>query len=65
FKAGGLVADLVARYGRHALFVLAGRGIGPRTASRLLRPGMTDRLTALRAISVAEKEYERTKPFWQ
>jgi ATP-dependent Lhr-like helicase len=65
FKAGGLIADLVARYGRHALFVLAGRGIGPRTASRLLRPGMTDRLTALRAIAAAEKEYERTKPFWQ
>jgi ATP-dependent Lhr-like helicase len=65
FKAGGLIADLVARYGRHALFVLAGRGVGPRTASRLLRPGMTDRLTALRAIAAAEKEYERTKPFWQ
>ncbi len=64
FKAGALVADLVARYGRHALFVLAGRGIGPRTASRLLRPGMTDRLTALRAIALAEKEYERTKSFW-
>ncbi|MHA1905825.1 MAG: DEAD/DEAH box helicase [Candidatus Thorarchaeota archaeon] len=65
FKAGGLIADLVARYGRHALFVLAGRGIGPRTASRLLRPGMTDRLTALKAVAEAEKEYERTKPFWQ
>jgi ATP-dependent Lhr-like helicase len=64
FKAGGLVADLVARYGRHALFVLAGRGVGPRTASRLLRPGMTDRLTALRAIASAEKEYQRTKQFW-
>ncbi len=65
FKAGGLIADLVARYGRHALFVLAGRGIGPRTASRLLRPGMTDRLSSLRAVAEAEKQYERTKPFWQ
>ncbi|MFW9850092.1 MAG: DEAD/DEAH box helicase [Candidatus Thorarchaeota archaeon] len=65
FKAGGLVANLVSQYGKHALFVLAGRGIGPRTASRLLRPGMTDRLTALRAIAAAEREYERTKPFWQ
>ncbi|MDF1537730.1 MAG: DEAD/DEAH box helicase [Candidatus Thorarchaeota archaeon] len=64
FKAGALVADLVARYGRHALFVLAGRGVGPRTASRLLRPGITDRLTALRLIALAEKDYERTKSFW-
>jgi len=64
FKAGGLVADLVSRYGKHALFVLAGRGVGPRTASRLLRPGMTDRLVALRAIAAAEKEYQKNKQFW-
>lgn len=64
FKAGNLTASLVVGYGKLALLVLAGRGVGPTTASRILRPGMLDRIAVLKAISKAEKEYERTKPFW-
>ncbi len=65
FKRGNLTANLVAHYGKLALMVLAGRGIGPVTASRLLRPGqIEDRLKLLKSIAEAEKEYERTKPFW-
>ncbi len=65
YKGGSLTADLVARYGKLALIVLAGRGVGPTTASRLLRPGqIEDRLSLLKNISKAEREYERTKPFW-
>ena len=64
FLAGNLTANLVAQYGKTAILVLAGRGIGAQTASRILKPGMTDRQTVLKAISKAEKEYERTKPFW-
>ena len=64
FRRVSLIAELVARYGRKALVVLAGRGIGPQRASRILRPGLTDRLTILREIADAEKEYARTRPFW-
>ncbi len=64
FMAGSLTANLVAGYGKTALLVLAGRGIGAQTASRILKPGMTERITILRMIAKAEKEYERTKPFW-
>jgi len=64
YKAGGLTATLVSDYGRRALLVLAGQGIGPTTASRILRPGLDDRHSLLREIAKAEKEYARTRPFW-
>jgi ATP-dependent Lhr-like helicase len=64
FENASLTASLVAQYGKKALLALAGRGIGPTTASRVLRPGQTDRLTLLHSIAKAEQEYERTRPFW-
>ncbi len=64
YNQGALTAQLVSRYGRKALLVLAGRGIGPRTASRILRPGLVERKEILRAIARGEMEYERTRPFW-
>jgi ATP-dependent Lhr-like helicase len=64
FRAASLVAELVSRYGKTTLLVLAGRGIGARTASRILKPGLTDRLEILRAIAKGELEYERTRPYW-
>jgi ATP-dependent Lhr-like helicase len=63
-EQASLTAQLVALYGKTALMVLAGRGIGPRTASRILKPGHTDRLEILRAIAKGEMEYERTRPYW-
>jgi ATP-dependent Lhr-like helicase len=64
FKRAALIADLVSRYGKKALVVLSGRGIGARTASRILRPGLVDRLEILKEIAKAEKEYAKTRPFW-
>ncbi|TFG13466.1 DEAD/DEAH box helicase [Candidatus Thorarchaeota archaeon] len=64
YENASLTASLVAQYGKKALLALAGRGIGPTTASRVLRPGQTDRLTLLHSIAKAEQEYERTRPFW-
>lgn len=64
FKDAALTAELVSRYGKIALLVLAGRGIGARTASRILRPGLTERLEILREIAKGELEYERTRPYW-
>ena len=63
-RAASLVAELVSRYGKTALLVLAGRGIGATNASRILRPGLKDRLEILRAIAKGELQYERTRPFW-
>ncbi|MHA1924410.1 MAG: DEAD/DEAH box helicase [Candidatus Thorarchaeota archaeon] len=65
YRAGGLMATLVSDYGKRALLVLAGRGIGATTAARVLKPGLTNRHSILREIAKAEKEYARTRPFWR
>ncbi|RDE15156.1 MAG: hypothetical protein C4K47_03070 [Candidatus Thorarchaeota archaeon] len=65
YSAAVLTAELVSTYGKSALMVLAAHGIGPRTASRILQSGSTDRLALLREIVRAEREYARTRPFWQ
>jgi len=57
-------ADLILTYGKKAAVVLAGRGIGPRTAGRILakrREG--DDL--YREILRAERTYARTRRFWE
>ena len=64
YKAASLTAELVSRYGKTALLVLAGRGIGAITAARILSPGIKERLQILRAIAKGELQYERTRPYW-
>jgi ATP-dependent helicase Lhr and Lhr-like helicase len=64
YKAASLTAELVSRYGKTALLVLAGRGIGATTAARILSPGLKERLQILRAIAKGELQYERTRPYW-
>jgi ATP-dependent Lhr-like helicase len=57
-------ASLVMGSGREAVIVLAGRGIGPRTAGRLLsKQAHGDEL--LQEILKAERQYARTKQFWR
>lgn len=57
-------ASLVVSSGRDAAVVLAGRGIGPRAAKRILRrPGRGDEL--LKDILREEQMYARTKRFWR
>jgi len=63
-RAASLVAELVSCYGKTALLVLAGRGIGATAASRILKPGLKDRLEILRAIAKGELQYEKTRPYW-
>jgi len=57
-------AGLIQNYGKRAGIVLAARGVGPTTATRILRrwlPGEDDLyLSVLRA----EREFERTRMFW-
>ncbi|HKM08897.1 MAG TPA: DEAD/DEAH box helicase [Candidatus Methanomethylophilaceae archaeon] len=57
-------ANLVREEGKRAVFTLAGRGIGPDSASRLLRGIYVDEDDFLRGIMAAEIQYAKTKRFW-
>ncbi|MDR0309261.1 MAG: DEAD/DEAH box helicase [Candidatus Methanoplasma sp.] len=57
-------ANLVNEYGNRAAIVLAGRGIGPDSASRILRGMHADEDDFLRDIMNAEILYAKTKRFW-
>jgi len=65
-------ASLVLNYGNVALLALVGRGIGPDTASRILRKHNVSKLKKseeaqikfLRDILSAELTYARTRGFW-
>lgn len=56
--------SLIMSYGKKALIALAARGVGPTTASRILRgPQKTEEEFYLEILE-AEKEYLRTRMFW-
>ena len=57
-------AELVREFGDRALLTLAGRGIGPDAAARILRNMHRDEDALLRDILAAEIDYARTKRFW-
>ena len=57
-------ANLVNEHGSRAAMVLAGRGIGPDGASRILRSMHSDEDEFLRDIMNAEIVYAKTKRFW-
>lgn len=59
-----LSAELVASYGRLAVEALAGRGIGPQTASRILLKNPNGGSEFYREIIKHEIEYARTRQFW-
>jgi len=58
-------ADLILPYGKRAIIVLAGIGIGPRTAKRILAKDRKDEEDLFKDILAAERVYARTKMFWQ
>ena len=58
-------ADLVLVYGKKAVLVLAGRGIGPQTAARVLSMLQPTKEKLLKDILDAEKEFIRTKKYWK
>ncbi|MHC1590137.1 MAG: hypothetical protein ACXQTQ_04160, partial [Candidatus Hecatellaceae archaeon] len=57
-------ASLVQNYGKKAVVVMAARGIGPATAVRLLRQPHRSENELYQAILKAEREYLRTRIFW-
>ncbi len=57
-------AGLIQNYGRKAGIVLAGRGIGPTTAARVLRSHIMKEDDLYLGILKAERAFERTRMFW-
>ncbi|MFQ6020808.1 MAG: DEAD/DEAH box helicase [Candidatus Aenigmatarchaeota archaeon] len=57
-------ADLTIVYGKKAAIVLAGRGIGPQTASRILARMHKNENMFFRDILNAERQFIKTKKFW-
>lgn len=57
-------ADLVLSFGKKAAFVLAGRGIGPTTAIRILRSPQKDKEDLLALIYKYEADFARTREYW-
>ncbi|RLG73094.1 MAG: helicase, partial [Methanobacteriota archaeon] len=57
-------ADLVLSYGRTAVMVMAARGVGPQVAMRILAKMHPDKKQLLRDVLEAEKNYARTRQFW-
>jgi ATP-dependent Lhr-like helicase len=57
-------ASLILSHGKDALLCLAGRGVGVRTAVRILRKGVKDE-ALLAEILEAEKQFAKTKRFWK
>jgi ATP-dependent Lhr-like helicase len=58
------ISDLVIVYGPRAVKALAVRGIGPKTASRVLRGMYDTEKDFVKALLNAERQFIRTKRFW-
>ena len=63
FDRAWKLASLINNFGRMAIFVLSGHGIGVDTCARLLR-NYTDDENLLKSIYEAEKQYVMTRGFW-
>jgi len=57
-------ADLYLTYRKDAAIVLAGRGIGPSTARRILAKPHETKDDLLRDILEAERDFVRTRKYW-
>ena len=57
-------ASLARSYGERAAMVIAGRGIGPESAGRILRKQLRDESDLVKAIIESEITYARTRQFW-
>ncbi len=63
-RAAYTSAELVAHYGERALWALAARGVGPETARRLLSRLYRSDDEFIAELVRAERNYARTRAFW-
>lgn len=63
-RQGYTTAELLAHYGERALLTLAARGVGPETARRLLARLYRNDDEFLTELLRAERQYARTRAFW-
>lgn len=64
WRQGYLSASLVQTKGKQAVIVMTGRGVGPATATRILRRVHRTEQDLYVDILKAEREYARTRLFW-
>jgi ATP-dependent Lhr-like helicase len=64
WRQGSLSASLVQNKGKEAIIVMSGRGVGPATATRILRKIHHKDGDLYVDILKAEREYARTRLFW-
>lgn len=57
-------ADMVIDYGKKAVIAMAGRGVGPETAKRILAKMYKDDDEFYKEILKAEREWIKNKRFW-
>lgn len=63
FERAWKVSSLIENFGKTAIIVLSGYGIGADTAARILR-NMIDEEVLFRQIYEAERQYVMTRGFW-
>ena len=64
YKAMERISDLVIVYGPRAVKAMAVHGIGPKTATRILRGMYNTEKDFIKALLNAERQFIRTKRFW-
>ncbi|WP_158853587.1 DEAD/DEAH box helicase [Halorhabdus sp. CUG00001] len=64
-KRGYQAADLVQSHGKQAVIALAGRGVGPTNAARIINKLRENEAEFYRDILEREREYARTRSFWE
>ena len=63
YKRAWKISSLLENFGKTALIVLSGYGVGADTGARILR-NMTDDENLCKQIMTAEKQYALTRGFW-
>jgi ATP-dependent Lhr-like helicase len=64
FKAAVMAAQLFSTYGYRAVLCMAARGVGPKTAGRILEVVYDDDDELIRRIFSDEVKFARTRRFW-